>query len=284
MRARVPASTSNIGPGFDVLGLALGLYVEVSVEDADRLTVTSEGEGSELARDASHLAVRIASMIKGHDHLAIHINSEIPMGRGLGSSAALVAATAAAAGADDPLSIAATSDGHAENASASVLGGLVAATFVDGRPVARRLPLDSELCFVVIVPDRELKTEAARSLLPDTVSFNDAVSNLGRMGLLIAGLGDRLALVPGAGTDRLHQDARSVLFPEAPRLLERLREAGAVVSCWSGAGPSLLGICTSEEAAGWVIEAAQDALSEGSVPGRVLLLRPDIDGLILRQS
>ncbi len=284
MRARVPASTSNIGPGFDVLGLALGLYVEVSVEDAERLTLTTEGEGSELARDASHLAVQVASAIKGHDRLAIHVNSEIPLGRGLGSSAALVAATAAAAGADDPLGIAARSDGHAENAAASVLGGLVAATFVDGRPVARRLPLDEELAFVVIVPDRELATKEARSLLPESVPFADAVSNLGRMGLLIAGLGDRLALVPGAGTDRLHQDARTALFPEAPRLLERLRRAGAVVSCWSGAGPSLLGICTSEEAAGRVVEAAHDALLEVALPGRVLLLRPDVDGLILRQS
>ena len=284
MRARVPASTSNIGPGFDVLGLALGLYVEVSVEDAEQLTLTTEGEGSELARDASHLAVRVASAIRGHDRLAIHVNSEIPLGRGLGSSAALAVATAAAAGADDPLGVAAKSDGHAENAAASVLGGLVAATFVDGRPIARRLPLDSELCFVVIVPDRELATKEARSVLPESVPFKDAVANLGRLGLLIAGLGDRLALVPGAGADRLHQDARSVLFPEAPKLLARLREAGAVVSCWSGAGPSLLGICTSEEAAGWVVEAARDALTEIALPGRVLLLRSDVDGLVLRQS
>ncbi len=284
MRARVPASTSNIGPGFDVLGLALGLYVEVTVEDAEQLTLTTEGEGSGLARDASHLAVRIASAIRGHDRLAIHVNSEIPIGRGLGSSAALAVATAAAAGADDPLGVAAKSDGHAENAAASVLGGLVAATFIDGRPVARRLPLDSELSFVVVVPDRELATAEARSVLPESVSFDDAVANLGRLGLLIAGLGDRLALVPGAGSDRLHQDARAALFPEAPRLLARLREAGAVVSCWSGAGPSLLGICTSDETATWVIEAANDALVEVALPGRVLLLRSDVEGLILRQS
>lgn len=284
MRARVPASTSNIGPGFDVLGLALDLYVEVSVEEAERLTLTTEGEGSELSRDASHLAVKVASGIVGHDRLAIHVNSEIPLGRGLGSSAALVAATAAAAGADDPLGVAAASDGHAENAAASVLGGLVAATFIDGRPVARRLPLDAGLSFVVVVPDRELATKTARSLLGSTVPFADAVSNLGRMGLLIAGLGDRHALVPGAGLDRLHQDARSVLFPEAPLLLGRLREAGAVVSCWSGAGPSILGICTSEEATGWVIEAAHAALGECALPGRVHTLRPDVEGLILRQS
>ncbi|HUY07139.1 MAG TPA: homoserine kinase [Acidimicrobiales bacterium] len=284
MRARVPASTSNIGPGFDVLGLALGLYVEVSVEEAERLTVTAEGEGSEVARDASHLAVRVASAVRGHDRLAIHIDSEIPLGRGLGSSAALVAATAAAAGADDPLGIAAESDGHAENAAASVLGGLVVASVVDGRPIARRLPLDHELVFVVVIPDQELATKTARALLPESIPFVDAVSNLGRMGLLIAGLGDRRSLVPAAGFDRLHQDARSVLFPVAPKLLGRLREAGAVVACWSGAGPSLLGICTSEEVAGRVVESAQHALVEYSVPGRAIQLRPDVEGLILTRS
>lgn len=283
MRARVPASTSNLGPGFDVLGLALGLYVEVTVSDADQLIVTSEGEGSHLPCDATHLAARIACNIRGHDRLAIHVSSEIPLGRGLGSSAALVAAAAAAAGADDPLGTAAFSDGHAENAAASVLGGLVAATFVDGRPVARRLPLDRDLSFVVVVPDRELETKRARALLPETVAFSDAVSNLGRMGLLIAGLGDRGALVPAAGLDRLHQDLRSTLFLEAPMLLEALRKAGAAVVCWSGAGPSLLGICTSEIAADRVLEAGERSLVELGIAGRVLLLEPDLEGLVLRQ-
>lgn len=284
MKARVPASTSNIGPGFDVLGLALNLYIEVSVNDADELTITAEGAGSDVPRDASHLAAKVATGIRGHDRLAIHINSEIPLGRGLGSSAALVAATAAAAGADDPLRIAAMSDGHAENAAASVLGGLVAATFVDGHPVARRLPFDEELKFVVIVPDRELATKSARSLLPSTVPFADAVLNLGRMGLLVAGLADRNALVSAAGVDRLHQDARSALFPEAPRLLEALRDAGAVISCWSGAGPSLLGICTSDFAVESVTTAVESVLVDVGLAGKVMQLRPDTEGLVLFRS
>ena len=284
MRARVPSSTSNLGPGFDVLGLALGLYVEVSVADSDEFVLTTEGEGSNLPCDKTHLAAQIAIAIRGHDRLKIHVNSEIPLGRGLGSSAALAAATAAAAGSDDPLGVAAKHDGHAENAAASVLGGLVAATMIEGRPVARRLPFDEELAFVVIVPDRELATKTARSVLPDTVAFADAVSNLGRMGLLLAGLADRSALTSAAGLDRLHQDARTSLYPEAPTLLGALREAGAVVSCWSGAGPSLLGICTSDVVAELVVEAATAALRGVDLPGKVLQLRPDTDGLILRQS
>ena len=284
MRARVPCSTSNLGPGFDVLGLALDLYVEVEVRESDGLVITAEGEGADLPLDETHLAVEVATAVAGHDRLSIHVRSEIPLGRGLGSSAALVAATAAAAGSDDPLGFAARSDGHAENAAASVLGGLVAATFVEGRPIARRLPLDPELRFVVAVPDRELATRTARTLLPAEVPFSDAVSNLGRMGLLVAGLGDRTGLVSAAGLDRLHQDARSALFPEAPAILEALRDAGAVVSCWSGAGPSLLGICTSEPVASAVLAAVEAALAEMKVPGRVLELRPDIEGLILQTS
>jgi homoserine kinase len=282
VRARVPASTSNIGPGFDVLGLALNLYVEVTVEPADELRVTAEGEGATLSLDASHLAAKVAAAVAGHDRLAIHVASDIPLGRGLGSSAALVAATAAAAGSADPFTVAAESDGHAENAAASVLGGLVAATFVDGVAVARRLPLDEELRFVVVVPDRELATKTARGLLPDMVPFKDAVTNLGRMGLLLAGLADRSALVPAAGGDRLHQDARAPLFPEAAGILLALREAGAVVSCWSGAGPSLLGICTSGRSAELVLEAGESALVAAGLAGRVLELRPDIDGLVVR--
>lgn len=279
MRARAPSSTSNLGPGFDVLGLALARYVEVEVRPAPRLTVRSEGEGSDLPCDEHHLAARVAIEVVGHDRLAIEVRSDIPLGRGLGSSAALAAAAAAAAGSADPLAVAVAVDGHPENAAASVLGGLVAATLVEGRPVVRRLPLDPDLRFVVVVPERELATSAARSVLPPTVPFADAVFNLGRLGLLVAGLADRRALVPGAGEDRLHQDARSALFEEAPSILAALRAAGAVVACWSGAGTSLLGICTSDEAAGRARDAGAGALETAGLAGEVVRLDADLEGL-----
>ncbi len=281
MRARVPASSANLGPGYDVLAVALALYCEVTVEPATRLEITAEGEGAGLPRDADHLAAVVVRQVLGHDDVAIHVRSDIPVSRGLGSSAALALATAAAAGARDPLTIAAAVDGHAENAAASLLGGLVVAAVVGGAPLPRRLALDPELRFVVVVPDRELSTKAARAVLPFEVPLVDAVHNLGRMGLLVAGLADRTELVPEAGEDRLHQDARSSLFSEAPEILRRLRAAGAIVATWSGAGPSMLAICDSERAAVGVLRAGDEALAELGLAGRTLGVRPDLDGLVL---
>ncbi|HZD67297.1 MAG TPA: hypothetical protein VE152_14465, partial [Acidimicrobiales bacterium] len=250
MQARAPASSANLGPGFDTLAVALDLGVEVQVDPAPRLVVRGEGEGAELADDAEHMAVRVATGVLGHDRLAITVRSQVPVGRGLGSSAALAVAAAAAAGAADPLAVAAASDGHPENAAASALGGLVAATTVDGSPLAVPLPLDPGLAFLVLVPDKALPTSLARQALPAEVPHADAAFNLGRMGLLLGGLADRRRLVPQATGDRLHQDARAGLFPEAPELLAGLVEAGALAACWSGAGPSLLGICDQETGPG----------------------------------
>lgn len=278
MRARAPASTANLGPGFDTLALALQLYVEVEVEPAQKLTVRAEGEGADLEEEAGHLAARVAIDVAGHDHLAITVRSQIPVARGLGSSAALAVATAAAAGSKDPLGVAARFDGHPENASASVVGGLVAATLVRGAVRAVRLPLDGGLAFVVVVPERSLATTKARQALPLEVKRSDATFNLGRMALLLAGLADRALLLREATDDRLHQDYRSPLFPEAPQLLGRLLEGGALATCWSGAGPSVLGICDASQAEK-VRRAAETAMSEIGVPGRVLQLKGDLDGL-----
>ncbi len=278
MRARAPASTANLGPGFDTLALALKLYVEVEVEPAEKLTVRAEGEGAELEEEAGHLAARVAIDVAGHDRLAITIRSEIPVARGLGSSAALAAAAAAAAGSKDPLGVAARVDGHPENAAASVVGGLIAATMVKGTVRAVRLPLDGGLVIVAVVPERVLATSKARQALPHEVSRADATFNLGRMALLLAGLADRSLLLHEATEDRLHQDYRSPLFPEAPQLLSRLLQAGALATCWSGAGPSVIGFCNAID--GEKVRAgAEAAMSDIGVSGRVLLLRPDLDGL-----
>ena len=280
MRARAPASSANLGPGFDTLAVALALYVEVDIVPADQLTVRAEGEGSDYPADASHMAARVAVEVAGHDRMAITVRSTIPVGRGLGSSAALAAAAAAAAGATDPLAVATAVDGHPDNAAASVFGGLVSATTVDGAAVARRLPLDPGLAFVVLVPERTLPTEQARAALPASVPHADAAFNLGRLGLLIAGLADRRLLLRASTEDRLHQSQRAPLFPESPALLAGLVDAGALASCWSGAGPSLLALCAAD--AGPAVRAAGDELLvSAGVAGRALLLAPDLDGLVL---
>lgn len=280
VRARAPASSANLGPGFDTLAVALALHVEVTVEGADALTVVTEGEGSELPADASHLAARIAAGVAGHDRLRVTVRSAIPVGRGLGSSAALAAAAAAAAGAPDPLAVAIATDGHPDNAAATVLGGLVAAATVDGAALTRRLPLDPGLAFVVLVPERRLPTDQARRALPATVPHADAAFNLGRLGLLVAGLADRRLLVRQAAEDRLHQAQRAPLFPEAAALLDGLVEAGALASCWSGAGPSLLAVCDAAGAED-VRARGDELLAAAGVPGRALRLAPDLDGLVV---
>jgi homoserine kinase len=262
------------------LALALSLYVEVEVEPADALTVTAHGEGSDLPTTGDHLAAQVVRRVHGHDRFAITVRSDIPVGRGLGSSASLAAAAAAAAGADDPLAIAAEVDGHPENAAASVLGGLVTAATIEGRPLAFGLPLDDALAFVVLVPDRTLPTKEARAALPATVPHADAGFNLGRMGLLLAGLADHRRLVHEAMEDRLHQTQRASLFPESVALLEGLRDAGALASAWSGAGPSLLAVCTADSVDA-VQRAGERLLADHRVPGRSMQLAPDLQGLVV---
>lgn len=276
----MPASSANLGPGFDVLAIALDLHIEVSVEQSPALEVVTSGEGSYLPADATHPAARIAAEVAGHDRLRIEVHSDIPLGRGLGSSAALAVAAAAAAGAEDPFAWGVRIDGHPENAAASAFGGLVGATTVAGRPVWRHLPLDPDLTFVAVVPDRELLTADARRVLTETVDRADAVFNLGRMALLVAGLGDADALIPEAGDDRLHQDRRAALFPESTEILAALRRAGALTSFWSGAGTTLLAVVRTA-GAGALAEAAERTIEGLAITGRVLRLGADRRGITL---
>jgi len=269
MRARVPASTANLGPGFDTLGLALNRYVTVDVEPASKLIVRSVGEGEGLADDSSHLAARVAIDVAGTDRLSIAVRSEIPIARGLGSSAALAVAAAAAAGASDPLSVATAMDGHPDNAAASMVGGFVAAAVVRGGVQVVRLPLDVSLAFVVIVPDITLSTARARQALPPEVSRESASFNLSRMALLMAGMADSRLLIPEATEDRLHQDYRSPLFPAAPKLLAagvRSRRAGPGPDprCSGSAGAWTLPSCRQRASRPWPRPGYRDRCSSST--------------------
>jgi len=282
MRARAPASSANLGPGFDTLALALSLWVEVEMEPAEALSVTASGEGADLPTDGSHLAARVAREILGHDRVAVRVRSDIPVGRGLGSSAALAVAAAGAAGADRRTAHAVASrfDGHPENAAASVYGGLVTATLIEGEPVVESLGLDAGLAFVAVVPDRHLATEEARRALPASVSHADARFNLARLPLLLVGLADHRRLRPEAAEDRLHQPYRQALFPEATPLMAGLVASGALASCWSGAGPTILGVVPSAGALA-LCRRGEELLTELSLPGQCLVLEADREGLVV---
>ena len=279
MFARVPASSANLGPGFDTLAVALQLYIDVTIEPADEFRITSDGCGAGQIDDERHLGARVAATVLGHTNFAIHVSSEIPVSRGLGSSASLALAAAAAASSADPLVIATEVDGHAENAAASLMGGLVVAGVHEEGIVARRLSLDSAWRFVVVIPDEQLSTADARCVLPHEVSLEDAVANLNAFGLLIAGLADHREFVASSMDDRLHQPYRMGLLPFAAPLLATLRESGASASCWSGAGSTMLGLVTYD-AADEVAAAARSFLVEHSVAGSVLVLDVDRSGLV----
>jgi len=278
MLARVPASSANLGPGFDALAVALTLYLEVTLEAADAFAISSEGFGAGLFDDERNLGARVAADVLGHSNFVMHVKSEIPLSRGLGSSAALAVAAAVAAGATDPLAIGTGIDGHAENAAASLLGGLVVARS-NGEVVARSLALDDDWRFVVVIPDEELSTDDARDVLPTQVPFDDAIHNLSSMGLLLAGLADHDAWVAGAMDDVLHQPYRMGLLSFAQPLLTTLRDSGASGSCWSGAGSTMLGLATSGRAED-VARAARSFLHDRGVAGVVQVLEADRTGLV----
>ncbi len=280
MRARVPASAANLGPGFDTLAVALSLHLEVELTLGGPLTVVTEGEGAGLFDDARHLGVRVAREVLGHDEFTLSVRSAIPLARGLGSSAALAVAAAAAAGAPDALAVAARVDGHGENAAASALGGLVAAGVVEGRVEARTLTLDPAWRFVCVVPEVEIATRDARRALPASVPFADAVFELNALALLLAGLADHRRFVVGSMDDRLHQPYRAGLVPFAGDLLVTLREAGAAGACWSGAGSTMLGLAI-EGAAPAVRDAARSFLSARDLAGEVVILEADRRGLVV---
>jgi homoserine kinase len=260
--------------------LALNLYLDLELEEAESLEVVSSGYGAGMFDDERHLGVRVAREILGHTNFKLTVHSQIPLARGLGSSAALALAAAHAAGARDALAVATGIDGHAENAAASMHGGLVVATVISGVPVVESLNLDRELRFVVVIPEQELATAEAREVLPNAIAFKDATFNLARLGLLIAGLADHQHLRRDAMDDRLHQRYRGVLLPFADALLGSLVDAGALASCWSGAGSAMLGV-TTQETSTQVADAARVTLQSLSVPGDVVVLNADHDGLVV---
>ncbi|MYW67611.1 homoserine kinase [Streptomyces sp. SID8379] len=259
VRVRVPATSANLGPGFDSLGLSLGLYDDVVVRVADSgLNIDIAGEGSEtLPRDESHLLVRALrtafDALGGQPRgLEIVCANRIPHGRGLGSSSAAIVAAVVAARAvtiggdarlDDAalLELATEIEGHPDNVAPCLLGGFTIAWTESGAGRAIRLDAADSVVPVVFVPGKPVLTEMARGLLPRSVPHVDAAANAGRAALLVEALTRRPELLLPATEDRLHQEYRAPAMPESAALVERLRADG-VPAMISGAGPTVLAL------------------------------------------
>ncbi len=244
-----PASSANLGPGFDVLAVAIAKYLTIEIEPSESLEVVASGFGSELKVDDEHLAVKVLKRVLGHTRVKISIDSGIPLARGMGSSAALAIAVAVACGSSDPLAVALSFEGHPENAAASLKGGALAAIATSSGTVISDVPIDPDLVAVLVVPELELSTRAARQALPVSVPFADAIGNIGRAVTLALCLSDIDRLRPEMFLDVLHQPYRAAIFPDAPSVLAGLLESGCVGAAWSGAGSSMIGFARRSESA-----------------------------------
>jgi homoserine kinase len=290
-RVRVPATSANLGPGFDVLGLALALHNDVALEEADGVSVAIEGEGAGRfetgAGNVVARGVRMAFEAAGRPFRGVRLScvNRIPTSRGLGSSAAAWVAGIAGGNAlmgspldrDAVLRLAATAEGHPDNVTAALLGGLTVSALVGEGVAAASLPVPPELSWVVLVPEVEGSTAEARAALPDTYSRADAVFNLQRVSLLLAALaGGRVDLLGVAMDDRLHQPYRFKLFPWLADVVPAALRAGALACALSGAGPSVLAVTRGAgDAVGRSMEAA---LRTGGIAGRAHVLAVDTVG------
>ena len=267
VRVRVPASSANLGPGFDVLAAALDLHMELEVAETGRFEVQTD---LAIARDARNLCVRGFDALRPPDGVRFTIRSDIPLSGGLGTSAAayvagLAAANALNGGGADLLAEAIRLEGHPDNVAAALLGGFV----VCAGGEATRLDPPDGLEAVLVVPGHAVRTARARAALPPEVPLGDAVFNIGRASLLVLGLarGD-LDLIARGLADRLHQPRRASLYPRSMALVERAAEYGALGATISGAGPSVLVWVRSDAAA----EVAARLESEVAGWARVLRL------------
>jgi len=257
----VPATSANLGPGFDSLGLALGLHDEVEARVLPSgLSVDVSGEGAADVADAGEKHLVVRAMRAAFDDLgvgqpsglALRCVNRIPHGRGLGSSAAAIVAgvlaaralAGASAGPDDALPLASELEGHPDNVAPCLYGGLTISWMAG--PVARAVRLEplAQITPVVVIPAAPVSTNVARGLLPAAVPHADAARNAGRAALLIAALTARPEALLDGTEDRLHQDYRAPVMPATHDLLGRLR-AASLPAVVSGAGPSVLVLLVS---------------------------------------
>ena len=296
IRVMAPATTANMGPGFDCLGMALDLWNTLEVHpvnsgnDSDPL-VHVIGEGvDEAPDDATNLVYRSMTFLfheadRDMPPVRLVCRNEIPFARGLGSSAAAIAGGLAAANAmcsrmftpNELLEMAATIEGHPDNVAAAVLGGLQLVVTDQQQLYAAPIALPPELHAVLFIPDRRIATADARAALPATVPLGDAVSNVGRTALLVAGMAtNHPEYLSVATEDRLHQPYRQKLFPAMKILFQAARDAGALGVFLSGSGSTVLALTKGREMT--VAYEMAEAARQANVEGTLKVVQPAVMG------
>ena len=293
VRVDVPATTANLGAGFDALGLALAIYNTVEGRLGVGPSVLEvEGEGAELLNRAEdNLVLRAARSLFQHigqrpPSLHLRCLNRIPVTRGLGSSAAaavgglLVANELAGAPLErnEILQLAVQWEGHGDNVAAALYGGLTVACQTEERTYAVAVPVKGDIQAVLVIPDRPMSTGESRAILPDTVTRADAVHNIQRTALIVAALqAGQLEMLSEAMKDRLHQPYRANLLPGFYPAIDAARQAGAYGASLSGSGSTLIAL-TSAELSKRVSDAMQAALQEAGVSSRSRIVPVDRDG------
>jgi len=291
---RAPATTANLGPGFDCLGLALDIWNETSFEIGySDLSISGEGE-NELALDLNNLLYRGFAKpfeILGRDVPAVSIKAknEIPVGRGLGSSAAAIVsgliagdkATGIGLSRAEILRLAAEMEGHADNVGAALLGGLQIVVSSNQEWVTSQVPIPKKISIIIFIPDKPVLTSDARSSLPETVTLDDAKFNIGRASLFVNSMAqgdiDHLGI---ATQDRLHQVYRAALLPGINSVMKGALSAGAACVFISGSGPSVIAI--SEDRGMTVCYEMSESASKAGVHGEIRITQPSLYGASLQ--
>jgi homoserine kinase len=272
---KVPASSANLGPGYDVLAAALAMPLELEVEEVGSFSVEADGLGVPL--DRSNLCVRAFESLRPADGIAFRIKSQIPLAAGLGSSAAAIVAGLLAADhlyelaqePEDVLTRAAEIEGHPDNVAAALYGGFVVCATDEGTLTATRLDPPQGVEAVVVIPDEQMPTEEARKAVPDQVPIADAVANISAAAELVLGIQrSDLTLIGRGLADRIHQPHRAHLYPRSMEIVEEAPRMGAIGATISGAGPTVL-VWTFWQSTGEVMKALNERVGDWAEVQRV---------------
>ncbi len=291
IKVSVPATSANVGAGFDAIGLAVTLYNTATFAESDMLEISSS-DGTEVPTGEDNLIYHSAKLLfekagKAVPGMKIVQTNPIPMARGLGSSSACIIAGLLGANEmlggiysqEDLLTIANEIEGHPDNVAPALLGGLSASAVEGGKVYSVQKPVNDTLKFAAFIPDYPLLTSAARSALPASVTHKQAIYNLSRAALLSAAFCDgRHDLIPVATQDSLHEQYRMPLMPGAAEIVQMCKSCGALTCYVSGAGSTMMAVIEAEEAEAFYAKAAL-ALSASKKLAAFTMLRLSADNV-----